>query len=129
MCPASPQIIAATRYYLSQLDLPQDAPVFLATEWPDPPEGRWHYNTTAWLTEAFNTLYKSVNTVVYKNSSFDIGIVTLIDFYILLNSAVVIAIEDTMMQLVHQYKPELPLAIMAPMGPMQCRPFTPPYGP
>ena len=67
------KLVEATKYYLAKMGMPLDTPVFLATEWPDPPEGRWNYAVTAMLTEAFNKFHAKLNLVTYVNASFDIG--------------------------------------------------------
>jgi len=120
------KLAAATKYYLRKMNMPEDTPVFLATEWPDPPEGRWNYAVTAMLTEAFNRLYAELNIVTYTSGSYDIGIVTLVQFYILLNSALVVAIEDTMLQLVRQYRPTLPVAAIGSQSGRVCNHWDPP---
>eukprot|EP00667_Euglena_gracilis_P007620 EG_transcript_7701 len=120
------KLAEATKYYLQKMGMPLDTPVFLATEWPDPPEGRWNYAVTAMLTEAFNKFHQQLNLVTYTNGAYDIGIVTLIQFYILLNSAIVVAIEDTMLQLVRQYRPELPVAAVGSQSGRICNHWNPP---
>lgn len=55
--------------------------MFLATEWPDPPEGRWNYAVTAMLTEAFNKFHQQLNLVTYTNGAYDIGVFGFFAFF------------------------------------------------
>ncbi len=58
------------------------AVVFLATEWPDPPEGRWNYAVVSMLTEAFNRFYQELNLVTYSNGAYDIGVLCSYAIYV-----------------------------------------------
>ena len=116
----------AVLYYHKLMGLPPDAPCFLATEWPRPPESRWAFAATGYLQAAFNSLHNRLNLVTYKNPSYDIGIVTIIQFDILLNAAIVVGLEDTMLGLVRQYRPTLPLALVGSQSGRRCDNWNPP---
>eukprot|EP00668_Euglena_longa_P015653 GGOE01019776.1.p1 GENE.GGOE01019776.1~~GGOE01019776.1.p1 ORF type:complete len:766 (+),score=216.23 GGOE01019776.1:53-2350(+) len=116
----------AAKYYLAEMGLPPDAPVYLSTEWPNPPESRWHYASVAMVTAGFNTLHRDLNLVTYRNKDLDIGIVTIISFNLLLNAAIVIGLEDTMLGLVRQYNPSVPLAVVGSQSGRKCDNWKPP---
>jgi hypothetical protein len=124
-------MVAAAQYYLRALGLPLDAPVYLSTEWPNPPESRLHFNTVAILTAAFNSLYRALTLVTYHNKDYDIGIMlpTIISFNLLLNAAVVVAFEDTMVGLIRQYNPHVPLAVVGSQSERKCNNWNPPTHP
>uniref|UniRef100_A0A7S1IIN1 Glycosyl transferase 64 domain-containing protein n=1 Tax=Eutreptiella gymnastica TaxID=73025 RepID=A0A7S1IIN1_9EUGL len=119
-------IAQAAQYYLKHLGHSPDTPVFMATEWPNPPESKYHYATVSYLTAAFNSLHRAVRIVSYTNNAYDIGIVTLVQFHVLLNAAVVVGLEDTMLQLVRQYNPRLPLALVGSQSGRKCDNWNPP---
>ena len=116
----------AVLYYHKLMGLPPNAPCFLATEWPTPPESRWAFEATGYLTAAFNSLHDRLNLVTYKNPAYDIGIVTIIQFDILLNAAIVVGLEDTMLGLVRQYRPTMPLALVGSQSGRRCDNWNPP---
>jgi len=119
-------IAQAVKYYHRQLGLPEDAPVFLSTEWPNPPESRWHFGGVSIMTASFNALYKQLNLVTYKNKAYDIGILTVISFNLLINAAVVVAFEDTMIEFARMYNPSLPMAIIGTQTIRKCDIWDPP---
>uniref|UniRef100_A0A7S4GEM1 Uncharacterized protein n=1 Tax=Eutreptiella gymnastica TaxID=73025 RepID=A0A7S4GEM1_9EUGL len=119
-------MVEAVLYYHKLMGLPPDAPTFIATEWPHPPESRWWFPSMQYLTAAFNSLYQRLNLVTYKNPELDIGIVTIIQFDILLNAAIVVGLEDTMLGLVRQYRPSLPLALVGSQSGRKCDNWNPP---
>eukprot|EP00668_Euglena_longa_P030297 GGOE01037753.1.p1 GENE.GGOE01037753.1~~GGOE01037753.1.p1 ORF type:complete len:755 (+),score=188.66 GGOE01037753.1:78-2342(+) len=119
-------MVDAAKYYLRALGLPEDAPVFLSTEWPNPPESRIDYNGVSYLTAAFNSLYRALNVVTFRSKELDLGIVTIISFNLLLNAAVVVAFEDTMVGFVRQYRPAMPLAIVGGQSERKCNNWNPP---
>ena len=108
------------------MGLPPDSPVLLASEWPVPPESRWHFETVGMLTAAFNRLYSRLNLVAYRNKALDIGIVTIVQFFALLNAAVVVGLEDTMLQFVRMYRPTLPMALIGQVSERKCNNWNPP---
>jgi len=116
----------AAKYYLRQMGLPEDAPVFLSTEWPNPPESRWHFGGVSIMTASFNALYKELNVVTYRNKAYDLGIVTVISFNLLINAAVLISFEDTMTEFARMYNPSLPVAIVGTMSRRICDLWDPP---
>eukprot|EP00668_Euglena_longa_P033035 GGOE01042537.1.p1 GENE.GGOE01042537.1~~GGOE01042537.1.p1 ORF type:complete len:754 (+),score=168.46 GGOE01042537.1:56-2317(+) len=119
-------IAAAAKYYLRKMGLPEDAPVYLSTEWPNPPESRWHFGGVSIITASFNSLFKELNLVTYKNRAYDIGITTIISFNILLNAAVVVGFEDTMMAFVRQYNPAVPIVAVGGQSERKCNNWNPP---
>eukprot|EP00667_Euglena_gracilis_P003445 EG_transcript_3455 len=120
------QMAEAAKFYMRQMGLPDDAPVYLSTEWPNPPESRWHFEGVSIMTASFNSLYRQLNLVSYRNKAYDIGIVTIISFNLLINAAVVIAFEDTMMEFARMYNPQLPIAIVGTQTIRKCNIWNPP---
>ena len=103
-------IAKAVQYYSQQLGHQNGSAVYLSTDWPQLPEGRWNYALMAELAAHFNALQYLFNVQQYRNRGLDEGVQTLVQAEMLAGAAVIIGWPDLPLQKVVEYFPGTKLA-------------------